>query len=982
MSTAPVAAPRAGAAASGALLEPRVARLVAFVALASFGAAGWGSLVTPSAAGRLLLCVAAAAAGGALLSRMGARDARTRALATAAVGVALAAVALLAAEIPARMLFPDAWGTLGSGIGQGISALPGVSVPYRGVDEWARTTLILGGGLLVGLAALLAFRPGPEPRGAGGAAVALGVLYAVPVVEHNPSQPFLSGALFAVLLCGFLWLERLERRFAVPALVAVVGAALAGVVVAPALDTSRPWLDYEQLAQDLAPRNATRFDWDHSYGELDWPRDGRELVRIRARSASYWKVTNLEQFDGVRWRRETVSRPLVRDTEFNPRHPEWFQSLRVVVRNLSTRDFVGAGTIEEISRSPRLPVRSAAGLFASATRPLRRGNAYAARVYVPKPSEEELRGAGSRYPGYVLDDLAMQLPGRVGGPGRPDGAGSQIVFAPVGRGERGDRPRRVRRPGRDRVTARAALALRPDAAPGPAAAGGVHHAVRLRAPRAAARAGRRDVQREPAAGHGAARRLHVPHRGSATASSSRARWRCCCAWAASRPASPRASRPARWTARRGEYVVRDIDAHSWVEAYFPGHGWVTFDPTPSIAPPRDAEHRRALRRVARRPVDRPGGARATCPHGRRGPGARRGDDGGGWPQPWLAAVAAALVLAAALAVRRLRRAGAPAALDDDPVLRRAAGRAAPHRPHAAGRDDARAPGDDPRRIARRARLPARAARPALRGDRGRRPDPDAAGAPRAAPGARPGPRHARPDPRLVGAATASARPEPGVHSGLMDEPVYDLFRNGTRLLEDGDFHAATVPLQRARDLAPDKDSVREALGRALFGAQRYARGRRGVPRRRRPRADERLRALLPRALLQLMGRHAEARHPLALAAQLRPDRKDYGKYLNQARRARPPRRARGAPSSTRPRAAGPAARSSSSRRRPPTRGSSACTHTAPASVSREAHERPPAVAVQQPCGSADRPTQTSACDPQKPSRSASPTCSGQPPTRC
>ncbi|ELY80115.1 transglutaminase TgpA family protein [Natrinema gari] len=29
-----------------------------------------------------------------------------------------------------------------------------------------------------------------------------------------------------------------------------------------------------------------------------------------------------------------------------------------------------------------------------------------------------------------------------------------------------------------------------------------------------------------------------------------------------------------------EYVVRGLDAHSWVEVYFPDHGWVTFDPTP------------------------------------------------------------------------------------------------------------------------------------------------------------------------------------------------------------------------------------------------------------------------------------------------------------------------------------------------------------------------------------------------------------------
>jgi hypothetical protein len=42
--------------------------------------------------------------------------------------------------------------------------------------------------------------------------------------------------------------------------------------------------------------------------------------------------------------------------------------------------------------------------------------------------------------------------------------------------------------------------------------------------------------------------------------------------------------PGEYNELAGDYIVRGSDAHSWVEVYFPGRGWETFDPTPAAGP--------------------------------------------------------------------------------------------------------------------------------------------------------------------------------------------------------------------------------------------------------------------------------------------------------------------------------------------------------------------------------------------------------------
>ncbi len=110
------------------------------------------------------------------------------------------------------------------------------------------------------------------------------------------------------------------------------------------------------------------------------------------------------------------------------------------------------------------------------------------------------------------------------------------------------------------------------------------------------------------------------------------------------------------------------------------------------------------------------------------------------------------------------------------------------------------------------------------------------------------------------------------------ENLYSLYRRGVELLEDGSFGEATVPLAEAARQAPEKSSVREALGRAYFRDRQFEKAATEFEAvvESHP-VNDYAHFCLGRAL-SLTGHLERARHHLALASNLRPERRDYRIY--------------------------------------------------------------------------------------------------------
>jgi transglutaminase-like putative cysteine protease len=573
------------AAAGGPALPLGRVRGLVLVVFALFAGLHWMGLLEPAAWWRaweavavvglvVLGLLAAARLAGAL-----------RPVAATVVAVAAFGLALLAGGVADEELRPDRWGELAAGIGRGIEALPGVRVPYRGLDEWTRIVIGTGGTMLAVVAALLAFWPRRDGRTGFPAAalIALVTLYVVPAVVLDFEGEFLRGAVLAVLMVAFLRLEKLGVRDAPAAGIAAVATALVALLAAPLLDGREPWWDYERWALDSASARAVSFTWDHDYSPLDWPRDGRELLRVKATIPAYWKAMDLDIFDGQTWRRDPrqrTERPSAQLPDNAQNVARWTQEIRITLRNLRTDTFVTAGIATGVRGEEGYPIGG--GIYTS-TGGLGRGDAYAAEVYTPRPSERQLRAAPTTYPdwarGYLTAFVPLELGRDAGGEIVPE----RVTFPAWGRGGE---------PALDTVG---------EFAP----ADELLSASRLARVWALAqelKAGTDTpleyIERVEAYLDDDFAYSERPPVAAATLDGFLfdAKIGFCQQFSGAEALLLRMGGvPARvatgfttgsFDEQEGEYVVRDLDAHSWVEAWFPGIGWVTRDPTPASAPPR------------------------------------------------------------------------------------------------------------------------------------------------------------------------------------------------------------------------------------------------------------------------------------------------------------------------------------------------------------------------------------------------------------
>ncbi|HLM31371.1 MAG TPA: transglutaminaseTgpA domain-containing protein [Solirubrobacterales bacterium] len=737
MSDAAIALRAAGSDAGEA---PRIApaplaarELTVFAALGAFGILQWSRLLSDPPIGAMFASLLAACATGAALLLIGRRRVGRRSAAAWTIGVGGALLCLVVAGLSARLLLPENWGELSSGIGTGLTGIESVTLPYQGADEWVRLTLVLGVPAMLASAALLAFWPGERrERRRVLALIPLIAMFAIAVALDAPGGELPLGIVLLVLICAWMWIVRLRGERAGVATLAAVAASFLALPLAARLDSTE-FLNYRDWTLFGSDHGVT-FDWNHRYGPLDWPRNGTKMLEVSATQPVYWKASVLDRFDGIVWRRaegddglalaERAARPLVDSAGLIDRHPEWVSQANFEVKALASAVGIGFGTPRSIDGLDAFLV-SNDGTISLQGEPLEQGDDYSVAAYWPEPTARQLENAPTRYPerrfgGTTLVALPVQ--------GAPAAATRMPLW-----GQRDPDVERAVLTSPYADTYRLARGLTAAASTPYEAARTIEHHLRDGDYKYTASVERHEYPLDSF--------LFDDRAGYCQQFAGSMALMLRLIGIPARVVSGFA--PGQLDPETNTYVIRDLDAHSWVEVYFRGIGWVTFDPTPPAAPASSQSSGGGIGsplgdRGAAVNLDDPGQAtdaeKANPKHSPTGSGGNLADDGSGGPAGLVILLLLAVTGAAFGAVswrrrRRLARGEAVGAqiaelrdaldrlswqLGEEPTLLRIERRfaevgrtsvatyAARLRLHLYGRDGTSAPGPAERRAMRRA----------------------------------------------------------------------------------------------------------------------------------------------------------------------------------------------------------------------------------------------------------------------------------------
>jgi transglutaminase-like putative cysteine protease len=367
-------------------------------------------------------------------------------------------------------------------------------------------------------------------------------------------------AVALILLAGLT--ERPSRLALGGAAVVLVGAFALSSSPAVAKDAFLDWQHWDFYTRPQKPVSV-KYVWDARYGGIHFPKKETTVLSIRApKRPQYWRATVLDRFDGTRWREHLWRQTPTETLELTPpaaaKSANWIQQ-DVTVRALADDHLVGASI--PVAHNVSAPVVDAGQGVLRLTGGLHRDERYSVWSFSPRPTPAELVRVPGAYPvALTKPGRELELVGRVTAPPF-DAAGREQRMLDLLTGRLRpyenlfERARAVA--GQTQSPYAAAVALerwfrvtggftyseQPGTTPGlPPLVGFV---VDTRTGYCQHFAGAMALM---------LRLLGIPARVAA------------------------GFVPGHY--HDGTWTVTDHDAHTWVEVWFRGYGWLAFDPTP------------------------------------------------------------------------------------------------------------------------------------------------------------------------------------------------------------------------------------------------------------------------------------------------------------------------------------------------------------------------------------------------------------------